>query len=142
MQQTKWVEGFGVALLVLELVLLALPVTVLDGVGLLVLMGANQHPDRMPMLLGIVLASIALVGFWRLAFGFLVDGLTLRRAPSWARWTAGSGAVLCLVALLVAAIFDRLTGWALVGLFGLPVLVPLGHMLAVSWRPPTPPALP
>ena len=37
MAKARWVEGLGVTLLVLELLLLAVPVTVLDGFGLLVL---------------------------------------------------------------------------------------------------------
>ncbi|MFN4162556.1 MULTISPECIES: hypothetical protein [unclassified Stenotrophomonas] len=142
MAKARWVEGLGVTLLVLELLLLAVPVTVLDGFGLLVLAYPNSHPDHTPMLVGTVVATVALIGFWRLTFGFLLDGLSLKRVPAWARWSAGSGALLCLLALLVAAVFDRLTAWALVGVFGLPVMVPLGHMLAVSWGQPTPPPLP
>jgi hypothetical protein len=142
MGKARWVEGMGVTLLVLELLFLAVPVTVLDGFGLLVLAYPNTHPDHAPMLAGVLVATVALTGFWRLTFGFLLDGLSLRRVPTWARWSAGSGALLCLIALLVAAIFDRFTAWALVGVFGLPVMVPLGHMLAVSWRQPVPPPLP
>lgn len=142
MAKARWVEGMGVTLLVLELLLLAVPVTVLDGFGLLVLAYPNAHPDHAPMLVGVLVATVALIGFWRLTFSFLLDGLSLKRVPAWARWSTGSGALLCLLALMVAALFDRFTAWALVGVFGLPVLVPLGHMLAVSRGQPTPPPLP
>ncbi|MCF7750043.1 hypothetical protein KQ945_04750 [Bacillus subtilis subsp. subtilis] len=142
MGKSQWVNGSGVALLVLELLVLALPVTVLDGLGLLVLARPSGHPDYAPLLVGMVLAGVALVGFWRLAFGFLLGGLTLRGAPRWARWCTGTGVLLCLAALLIASVFDRLNGLALVGVLGLPVMVPLGHMLVVSHGAPVPPPLP
>ncbi|WP_313243867.1 hypothetical protein [Stenotrophomonas rhizophila] len=142
MGKSQWANGVGVALLVLELLVFALPVTLLDGFGLLMLSRPTGHPDYAPMLVGVLLASIALVGFWRLAFGFLLDGLTLHGAPRWARWCTGTGAVLCLGALLIAGLFNRLNALAFVGVLGLPVMVPLGHMLVVSQRVPTPPPLP
>ncbi|MFI8717711.1 hypothetical protein ACIGHF_07450 [Stenotrophomonas sp. NPDC077464] len=122
-------------LLGLELVFLALPVTLVDGFGLVMLSVPNGHPDYLPMLTGVLLATVSLVGFWRLAFGFMLgEPRSIHDAPTWARWSAGSGAALCLAALLLAMLFDRLNGWALVGLLGLPVTVPLGHMLAMSTR--------
>ncbi len=142
MGKSQWADGCGVTLLILELLALALPVTVLDGIGLLFLSRPTGHPDYAPMLVGVLLASVALVGFWRLAFGFLLDGLTLRGAPRWARWCTGTGVLLCLGALLVASLFNRLNALAFVGVLGLPVMVPLGHMLVVSQRVPTPPPLP
>lgn len=142
MGKSQWANGVGVALLVLELLAFALPVTLLDGFGLLMLSRPTGHPDYAPMLVGVLLASVALVGFWRLAFGFLLDGLTLHGAPRCARWCTGTGAVLCLGALLIAGLFNRLNALAFVGVLGLPVMVPLGHMLVVSQRVPTPPPLP
>ena len=50
--------------------------------------------------------------------------------------------MLCLGALLIAGLFNRLNALAFVGVLGLPVMVPLGHMLVVSQRVPTPPPLP
>lgn len=142
MRKSQWANGVGVALLVLELLVFALPVTLLDGFGLLMLSRPTGHPDYAPMLVGVLLASVALVGFWRPAFGFLLDGLTLHGAPRSARWCTGTGAVLCLGALLIAGLFNRLNALAFVGVLGLPVMVPLGHMLVVSQRVPTPPPLP
>lgn len=142
MQQTRWVEGMGTALLVWELLFLALPVTAVDAFGLLWLMPPWDHLDYPSTLIGMVLASVALLGFWRLAFGFLLNGQSLRGQPRWARWSAGMGALLCLASLLVGMIFNRLTGWALIGVMGLPVLVPLGHMWVVSRATPRPPPLP
>ncbi len=56
MAKARWVEGLEVALRVLELLFLAVPVTVLDGFGLLVLAYPNPHPDHTPMLVGVVSA--------------------------------------------------------------------------------------
>lgn len=131
---SAWVRGFGATLLVLELLLLAFPLTLLDGFGLMVLLQPNDHPDRMPTLVGAALAGIGLLGFWWLAGAFLLNGLTLRGSPWCARVGAGIGVALCAASLMVALLFDRLTGWALVGLLGLPMLVPLAHMLLASWR--------
>lgn len=47
-------------------------------------------------------------------------------------------AALCLGALLIAGLFNRLNALAFVGVLGLPVMVPLGHMLVVSQRVPPP----
>lgn len=136
MTGSTWVRGAGATVLVLELVLLAFPVTVLDGIGLLVLLPPNDHPDHLPTLLGVVLASLALLGFWRLAGGFLINGLTLRGSPGWAYLSAGLGAVLCVLSLLSGAFFDRLNGVSLIGALGLPVVVPLAHMALVTWHRP------
>ncbi|WMJ68789.1 hypothetical protein [Stenotrophomonas sp. 24(2023)] len=136
MAGSTWVRGVGATLLVLELLLLAFPLTLLDGFGLLVMLQPNDHPDRLPTLLGVVLASIALLGFWRLAGGFLFNGLTLRGSPWWACLSAGLGAALCLLSLLAGALFDRLDGVSLVGMLGLPVMVPLAHMVLVTWHRP------
>lgn len=131
---STWVRGFGATLLVLELLLLAFPVTLLDGFGLMVLLQPNDHPDRMPTLVGAALAGLGLLGFWWLAGAFLLNGLTLRGSPWCARLAAGLGVALCVASLIFALVFDRLTGWALVGLLGLPVLVPLAHMMLASWQ--------
>ena len=45
-------------MLVLELLVFALPVTLLDGFGLLMLSRPTGHPDYAPMLVGVLLASI------------------------------------------------------------------------------------
>ncbi|HCT27812.1 MAG TPA: hypothetical protein DIW85_16585 [Stenotrophomonas sp.] len=127
-------RGFGATLLVLELLLLAFPLTLLDGFGLMVLLQPNDHPDRMPTLVGAALAGIGLLGFWWLAGAFLLNGLTLRGSPWCARVGTGIGVALCAASLVVALLFGRLTGWALVGLMGLPMLVPLAHMLLASWQ--------
>lgn len=133
---STWVRGAGATLLVLELLLLAIPVTLLDGFGLLVLLQPNDHPDRMPTLVGTVLAGIGLLGFWWLTGAFLLNGLTLRGSPWGARVGAGVGVALRLASLMVGLLFGRLTGWALVGLLGLPILVPLAHMLCATWQRP------
>jgi hypothetical protein len=135
MDKTAVSEGCGMVLLVVELLVLAVPVSLLDGFGLMVLSHPTPHPDYLPTLFGVLVASVALLGFWRLTFGFLVgEPRSIHDGPGWARWSVGTGAVLCLGSLLLGMLFGRLTGWALVGLLGLPVMVPLGHMLAVSPR--------
>jgi hypothetical protein len=59
MEKSQWANGCGVTLLILELLVLALPVTALDGIGLLFLSRPTGHPDYAPMLVGVLLASVA-----------------------------------------------------------------------------------
>ncbi|KAF1017575.1 MAG: hypothetical protein GAK31_00843 [Stenotrophomonas maltophilia] len=134
--ESVWIRGLGATLLVLELMLAAFPLTLLDGFGLMVLLQPNDHPDHMPTLLGTVLAAVGLLGFWWLAGAFLFNGFTLRGSPWIARIAAGLGVALCVASLMAALLSGRLTGWALAGLFGLPLLLPLGHMLLATWHRP------
>ncbi|WP_448135642.1 hypothetical protein [Stenotrophomonas rhizophila] len=133
MEKAGWAAQLSAVLLVWELQLLAVPMTALSMFALAWLWGPAFHPDHVPMRAAVVVALIALVGFWRLVLGFYRAGLRLDGTPLWARVCTAAGATLCAAGLAVG-MFQRPTGWAYIGVMGVPMLLPLGHMLALSWR--------
>jgi hypothetical protein len=132
MQKAGWATQLSVVLLAWELQLLAVPMTALGVFALAWLWGPAHHPDHVPMRAAVCVALVAFVGFWRLVLGFFRAGRRLGGTPVWAWACTAAGVALCAAGLGVG-LFERPTGWAYIGVMGLPMLLPLGHMVALSW---------
>jgi hypothetical protein len=135
MEQATEQRAAGDWLLGLEVVFLSMPVTLLDLFALFYLSHPNPHPDRMGMLIGTLLATACLVGFWRMVFSFLILGdQALRAVPGWAWVATWTGCGMCVATVVVAQIFSRFSAFTFVGVFGFPLLIPLAHMWLIAWR--------
>jgi hypothetical protein len=123
-------------LFLLELTIFALPVTGLAFVGIFYVLGRARAPDFASNAVMLTLGFIGLAGIWALSGFYLIGGPSGLRRAHWIAWVA------CCVGLLATAIglafpflgISRAFPGFEWGIVGVPLLIPLSHLLMVRLR--------
>jgi hypothetical protein len=126
------IRNLSALLFAIELAILGIPVTALALFGLYALLLSHAHPDAVPTALAFVPAFFALLGFWALSLRFLYGGgKAVRSAPRWILLAVAVG-ILMILSPLALTDHSPLIYPAMVGVFGIPLVLPIVHMAAAA----------
>lgn len=117
-----------------ELVLLAAPVSLFYATFLLLLGGAVGRPDDDGIGAVLVCSGVGLIGFWRLAIVYLVRDVSGLLAAHGAWWTLALVGVGVVGAGAIAFTTRGLPSAWVLGVLGLPLLVPIAHLAVLRIR--------
>lgn len=119
------------ALFVIQVLVLALPVTLMTPVFAIYALGRLWAPGALSNFTTLLLAVIGITGFWTLSASYLKNGSKGLSSIHWAAWAAACVGVLstAIGSIFLVIKADESVSGLPYGIVGTPLLIPLLHLL-------------